>query len=614
MSFLSKVWDFLTGKSMVEKYGGESISPNQATPTPRPIAPSPVPPPVPGTMPFSFGAGQRGGIPGLSPSTARGMAGFTPEAQQRVFEGVMADPFLGLKLSRGAKDFPAPIDLSKYIVPAKTGTGTITPTYPYPTKTTTAPISPMAVYPVSALPPPTPRQAQSGVPGISGTAPGSNLTPQTGTMGRGGDGFGISARTGLLGAAGLPIGQQGLSEEERNRAGQIVNKPVFTPDLIALTGGLSPDAVIRLAQERIPELNESIQNIRATLNKPGVKIDFESFQNELNNMQTVLADQLKAIKPSPNEPMFDKEGLVDLLPVDPNARQKSLNTLQAYEQQEYENLQRELGIPGLNKNYADELVNLEAGEQTYAMFIKDIQDNPEFPKRLAQRRILEVEKARDINLGAIRARIDLIKTEILAKREELGDRMGITQRSVQREFTAQQQTKQEEERKRDNARNRIDQLRSSLALGDLADEELRVLASEAGYTFGSLQKLASAVASKKTRDITEADRKIKAQEETQARAEARDIRAEEAARRQEEYLRLAYQKAETGGDIPKNYTDEELRVMTREALEQYNQQEIADLINSNPVIQNKDRAMIILNELASKQEDNTNLGFWSRLW
>lgn len=426
-----------------------------------------------------------------------------------------------------ARAFPSTTQTSQYYQPAITKPITkpaITQPHYQPSQPSYSGSGPTLS--ASAWQPPPP-QAPSGAAGTSPVVPyqptyfgtgGRTFISPTGESGLSGTG-GISAHTGLLSStqAGLGYITPQTTEEEKKKqeiiipqgatlsglakqygvslqdlaaanpqitdinriyAGLKLNIPTPTTPTIRPTTPLGipevigPEGVINLAQQKVAEISTALKS-------PLAKQTMTDFQNQLNDLTTVLKTQLTALNPVPDEPILKPEVVA--------TDEEQLGKLYALEKQQYEDLQRSLGIPDTIKQYEDTLKEIQATDEAFSAIIKDVQEDPDFPKGLARRRIQTIENERGVRLKALQGKAELLRTTLELKRQEFADRLGITQRAIQRQVT-------QAEQQRDNARQQIQQFISSGAIADMSDAELQQWATAGGYTLGSLQAIKNSVA------------------------------------------------------------------------------------------------------------------------
>ena len=229
----------------------------------------------------------------------------------------------------------------------------------------------------------------------------------------------------------------------------------------------------------------------------------------LDNSINVLTQVLQQAQPLPQEPMLKPEAIAD--------DQDQLDRLQKYEKEQYESIQRSLGIPQAITDYENAIKELQATDQAFNAIIQDVNDDPDFPKGLARRRIQEIEKEKGVRMTTLQNKISLLQQSLTMKQEEFKERMGITQRAISREFDQQQEQKQ-------SARNQLSMLMDTGAISNMSDTELYQLAQASGYTFESLKKIKEAITSGNQAKITKAQNDLIKQQQDMELARQREAR------------------------------------------------------------------------------------------
>jgi len=433
---------------------------------------------------------------------------------------------------------------------------------PSVTQPTTAYNQPTTTYnqPNTAYTPPPP-QAPSGQAGVSyqpyqpSTQPisgyGYSYTPYA-PSGQ----AGVSAHTGLLGGvtAGVGTGQNvspTQTEEEKKKTMTIA------PISLAQTNTAMRASMANLAPTGQPEVSTTspapsgltqaqpklsipsfgtegaidfsdlgavqnrITDIANALKSPQTQQTYSQFQQQLTDLTTGLTNYALQLKALPPEPILKPEAITD----DPDQLDKLYNI----EKQAYEDTQRALGIPDLITQYETTLAEINATDQAFSSIIKDVNDDPDFPKGLARRRIQAIEDEKGIRINQLTNKANLLSTTLQLKQQEFADRMGITQRAITRQENQQAQQKQD-------TQNQVSMLINSGGIADMSDAELTQLAQSAGYTLISLQKIRDAVKSGNETKLAKAQADLEKQQQSMDIAEQR--------------LALAQEKAAGGGGKP----------------------------------------------------------------
>jgi LysM repeat protein len=412
------------------------------------------------------------------------------------------------------------------ITPQKTTTTTPTSTFSTPTPVS---YSTPNSSPSISLPPPPPGyhyegtrlvpnpQAPSGTPGASASYI-PTYTPQapSGTSGLGG----ISSHTGLLGGvqAGISLTPVSSTEEEKNKTytikpgdtlskiakqlgvslediirvnpqitnpnlikvGQTINIPstsVETTSRVSLPQIVSPGGVVNLGL-----VQEGINRVKELLKSPLSQQTISDLNNYLENTKQILYQAQAKLNPALNMP--------EPMPVPPQEGiQKEGPSFVA----KWEEIARKYDLPNQIKQIEDMRTKILAESQAYDIIIKDIQNDPDFPKRLAQKKINAIQKARDTNLKALELQLNFLVDNYNQRLNMAKYEAGLYQEEYRAGQTALERERRARERAIDNNRAMLQQMISTGALGDLTDAELQQWANATGYTLESLKAMRKAV-------------------------------------------------------------------------------------------------------------------------
>ena len=296
-------------------------------------------------------------------------------------------------------------------------------------------------------------------------------------------------------------GQQAGYQQQAQAQAQAQCK--FTKGL-SLPSIITPEGSIDLGASQA-----GINQITDLMKSPLTQQSRTEMLQYLDNSINVLTQVLQQAQPLPQEPMLKPEVIAD--------DQDQLDRLQKYEKEQYENIQRSLGIPQAITDYENAIKELQATDQAFNAIIQDVNDDPDFPKGLARRRIQEIEKEKGVRMTTLQNKIGLLQQSLTMKQEEFKERMGITQRAISREFEQQQEQKQ-------SARNQLSMLMDTGAISNMSDTELYQLAQASGYTFESLKKIKEAITSGNQAKITKAEADLEKQQQDMELARQREAR------------------------------------------------------------------------------------------
>jgi len=131
-------------------------------------------------------------------------------------------------------------------------------------------------------------------------------------------------------------------------------------------------------------------------------------------------------------------------------------------------LQDKFGLRDLKAQQNNLQDRIEAENAVFDAIVKDIEDNPNFPKGLASRRIAEQNELRGTRINTLQRQLNSVQRQLGIATETYLNESGIMEQARSR-FE-----KQEEDRKND-IQNQIEQLVESGAIGQLTDEQLQQL-------------------------------------------------------------------------------------------------------------------------------------------
>ena len=279
---------------------------------------------------------------------------------------------------------------------------------------------------------------------------------------------------------------------------------VGTPTGLNLPSILTKEGAIDLTASQA-----GIDKIKDLMKSPQTKQTQSQMLEYLENSKNTLLQALQDAQPLPPEPMLKPEAIAE--------DQATLDKLQQFEQEQYESIQRSLGIPQTITDYENAIKELQATDQAFNAIIENVNSDPDFPKGLARTRIAAIQKEKGVRMNALQNKIGLLQTSLEMKKEEFADRMGITQRAISRQADQQEEAKQD-------AQRQVQMLISSEGIETMSDAELSQLAQAAGYTLSSLRKIRDAVKSQSQAKITKAQNDLIKQQETMALAAQREAR------------------------------------------------------------------------------------------
>jgi len=244
---------------------------------------------------------------------------------------------------------------------------------------------------------------------------------------------------------------------------------------VSLPQVISPEGVVDLSAAQ-----EGINKITELMKSPLAMQTASEFNSYLENTKNILLQSLQVLNPLPENPIPKPETIAET--PEELAKLKDTNPI------DYDSIMTKYGVPDIIKQLENMQNQIQAETELGNKMIEQIQNDPDFPRALAERRIAQVQKANQTNLQALQTKynflVDLYNIKLGLAKQEISQ--------LESAYTRQQT---EIERQRDNARQMIQQLISTGAISDLSDAELQQWADSAGYTLDSLKAIRKAVKS-----------------------------------------------------------------------------------------------------------------------
>ena len=383
-----------------------------------------------------------------------------------------------------------------------------------------------------------------------GSAVPSGFNPAAGLSGLSGLTSGTPRAASLGGAVGgLGISNAGETPEEKKKGKQ----PQFTMITAqqaqdaarqGLLQGAGQSGVLKDAQGNFYGIQNAqvatqfgapnAQGIQ-TVTPTGINPTLQPFQASINT-QPISAEALLKGVPEKLLPTYEKafqdldtqiqENLANQPPLpatfamDTPAQTEYRANQPIQGQQMYDQLYQQLGISNKAAEIANRRREITALEDGLQKIVKDIQDNPDFPKGLANRMITDFSNKNAITLRNLQAGLDTLLYEKGELDKDLNQRLGIYEKELTRQETQQEQA-------RDNARQQVQQYISSGAFAEFSDEQLKQIADAGiGYDFSALKTMRDAQKSGSERKIADAQAKLDIQEERLRLAQEKAAKAE----------------------------------------------------------------------------------------
>lgn len=225
--------------------------------------------------------------------------------------------------------------------------------------------------------------------------------------------------------------------------------------------------------EDIALLEATQETLKKITTDPTFKYTKEEFHNSVTAKIQEVTNRLKAERPVPENPAVDTAEQQQYL--------NSLGTQAAAAKQAMDQARMSLGLPALEKQRIDLMTKMEASMAAFDEIIKSINENPEFPKALAERRISAFTKESEKAVKLLKGQLDIVSQQI----KDGNDQLNLM-------FNIQKDQAAEEERAKDDARQLLQLAISSKGLGSMTDEQLNELTAS-GFSLDSLKQVRQAV-------------------------------------------------------------------------------------------------------------------------
>jgi len=295
-------------------------------------------------------------------------------------------------------------------------------------------------------------------------------------------------------------GVQGVSQGISQPISQPTTQPITQPTQIQPTQTQPVQPSISLPQAVSPEgivdleaVQEGINKVKDLMKSPLSKQTIQDFNSYLENTKQTLVQAFQQLNPLPETPIPKPETIAE------NADE--LQKLQNVNPVDYDSIMSKYGIPDLIKQMEDMQNQILAETQLGNQMIQQIQNDPDFPKALAERRIAQLQKANQTNLEALKTKYNFLMDLYNVK-------IGLAKQEIAQKESAYSQQQNEQERQRDNARQMIQQMISTGAIANLSDNELQQWANVSGYTLDSLKSIRTAVKTGNDLKIQQAQAKL----------------------------------------------------------------------------------------------------------
>mgnify|MGYP001596401641 CR=1 FL=1 len=256
------------------------------------------------------------------------------------------------------------------------------------------------------------------------------------------------------------------------RAGASLNVPSATPAPVSVPPTFTKEGAINLAAK------QATDEVAQLLRDPNAKITAEQFNQIFERKKQSIYEQAKQQNPAltMDEPM-------PIPPIENISKPERPNFVK-----QWETVARQYQLPDQIKQMEDMRTRILSEATAYDGMIKEIKDNPDFPKSLAKRRTDMIENARNVNLKAMELQLNYLVDNYNQRLDMAKYEMGVSEK----QYTTEENAKEKE---RDNVRNQISQFISTGAIAEMSDADLQQIAQAGRYKIESLQAVRKAVKS-----------------------------------------------------------------------------------------------------------------------
>lgn len=207
-------------------------------------------------------------------------------------------------------------------------------------------------------------------------------------------------------------------------------------------------------------------------------------QEALNELQTSNPDLYNSII-NPQAQVPTDEAIIGSLEEDLQGRARDI--LQQTPLEFLDSLYVKYGVSDLLAEINLARANILAENQAYDKMISDISEDPDFPKRLANRRINQISDIKNRNIGDMTAKLNFLSDQYTQQLNLLKLELGIfeNQQEAQRDLQKEQRT---------NTRNQLNTLISTGAIAQFTDDQIRQWSEATGFTEQSIRQIRDATA------------------------------------------------------------------------------------------------------------------------
>lgn len=355
--------------------------------------------------------------------------------------------------------------------------------------------------------PPPPPQAPSGQAGISapmfstggGISLGGNFVSPTGTTGAGGraqhTGIGTAGQGTFSAVSGTPItGQTADERQEQDRQRRIVASTATAPPFQV------PAVTTEAGEVTTPALtNEFSEGVSEALKTPMGSQTRSQLINQIETQIAAISEQIKQQMAVPEEPFATPEEITE----DPTLQDLIKQNLQRDDE-----LQRAAGLPTIKSQVLDLQNQINATNEAFNAIVRQVNEDPDFPKSLARRRIQEIERERGSRLSSLQNQLQTATQQYGFAVENYKNMSGIVESAEAKLEKIEERKQQQKNMERNEARANLQQFIATGALADFSPMELGSLSRTTGIDVSALRVMADAVKSGSEVKLRAAEQKL----------------------------------------------------------------------------------------------------------
>lgn len=268
--------------------------------------------------------------------------------------------------------------------------------------------------------------------------------------------------------------------------------PTQLPAVSLATGRLTIPQITDEAGVISFAAQEAAREATEKLAKPGVKFTSQDLNDLFLVKKQEALGALQQTNPDLYNSIINPQGQVPtdetiVASLEPTLQERGRNILAQTPLEFLDTLLQQADVPNLLNEINLMRANIVAEAQAYDAMIADISDDPDFPKRLADRRITQIADIKSRVIGDMTAKLNFLGDQYTQQMNLVKLRLGLFQSQQEAERDAIEQ----------NAKKNRDQLNTMISTGAIAqltDPQLKLWADATGFTEESIRQIRDATA------------------------------------------------------------------------------------------------------------------------